>query len=221
MPQHRNWGEFKVPSLRNVSLTAPYMHAGSHTTLADVARHYSELDENRLHADGERLLKPLHSPLRSPILSPFSKRSRRISARNSRHELLRTHSSISFAGHKIIIKQRVKRHPDWHGYPWSGICNSCSAVCVAGSMTLLNDETRPSLGHNGGPPLTRTALPTIGRTYCWRRAHKAAWKHAAARNCAAPPEARRGTRDDLQGIHRDHPRSRCASVSVAPVTPEY
>ena len=57
--QHRNWGEFKVPSLRHVALTAPYMHAGSHATLADVVRHYSELDENRLHADGERLLRPL------------------------------------------------------------------------------------------------------------------------------------------------------------------
>lgn len=57
--QHRNWGEFKVPSLRHVALTAPYMHAGTHATLADVVRHYSELDENRLHADGERLLKPL------------------------------------------------------------------------------------------------------------------------------------------------------------------
>ncbi len=57
--QHRNWGEFKVPSLRNVAQTAPYMHAGTHATLADVVRHYSELDENRLHADGERLLKPL------------------------------------------------------------------------------------------------------------------------------------------------------------------
>jgi len=59
MLQHRNWGEFKVPSLRNVALTAPYMHNGSLATLADTVRHYSELDENRLHVDGERLLRPL------------------------------------------------------------------------------------------------------------------------------------------------------------------
>jgi cytochrome c peroxidase len=58
--QHRNFGEFKVPSLRNVARTAPYMHNGSLATLADVVRHYSEIDENRLHADGERILKPLH-----------------------------------------------------------------------------------------------------------------------------------------------------------------
>ncbi len=58
-PEHRNFGEFKVPSLRNLKLTAPYMHNGSLATLRDVVRHYSELDLDRLHADGERILKPL------------------------------------------------------------------------------------------------------------------------------------------------------------------
>jgi cytochrome c peroxidase len=57
---HRNFGEFRVPSLRNVARTAPYMHNGSLVTLRDVVRHYSELDEDRLHADGERILRPLH-----------------------------------------------------------------------------------------------------------------------------------------------------------------
>ncbi|MDP2825267.1 MAG: cytochrome c peroxidase [Sulfuritalea sp.] len=58
-PEHRNFGEFKVPTLRNLRLTAPYMHNGSLATLREVVRHYSELDEDRLHADGERILKPL------------------------------------------------------------------------------------------------------------------------------------------------------------------
>lgn len=56
----RNWGEFRIPSLRNVAKTAPYMHDGSKATLEDVVRHYSEIDEERLHQDGEKLLKPLH-----------------------------------------------------------------------------------------------------------------------------------------------------------------
>jgi cytochrome c peroxidase len=56
---HRHFGEFKVPSLRNLALTAPYMHDGSLKTLREVLRHYSELDEDRLHADGERILVPL------------------------------------------------------------------------------------------------------------------------------------------------------------------
>jgi cytochrome c peroxidase len=59
-PEHRNFGEFKVPGLRNLKLTAPYMHNGSLASLREVVRHYSELDEDRLHADGERILKPLH-----------------------------------------------------------------------------------------------------------------------------------------------------------------
>ena len=56
---HRNWGEWRVPSLRNVADTAPYMHDGSLATLRDVVRHYSEIDMNRLHTDGESLIRPL------------------------------------------------------------------------------------------------------------------------------------------------------------------
>lgn len=59
MAQHRNFGEFKVPSLRNVALTAPYMHDGQLASLDDVVRHYSEFKPERLHADGERILRPL------------------------------------------------------------------------------------------------------------------------------------------------------------------
>jgi cytochrome c peroxidase len=58
-PEHRNFGEFKVPSLRNVGYTGPYMHSGEFRTLDDVLRHYSELNVDRLHADGENILKPL------------------------------------------------------------------------------------------------------------------------------------------------------------------
>lgn len=57
--QHRNWGEFKVPSLRSLTATAPYMHDGSKASLRDVILHYSELNEDRLHSDGEAILKPL------------------------------------------------------------------------------------------------------------------------------------------------------------------
>jgi cytochrome c peroxidase len=57
--EHRNYGEFKVPGLRNLGATAPYMHDGSLATLREVLLHYSELNEERLHADGEALLVPL------------------------------------------------------------------------------------------------------------------------------------------------------------------
>jgi len=56
---HVNFGQFKTPSLRNVALTAPYMHNGRYATLREVVRHYSELDVERLHTHGEQLLRPL------------------------------------------------------------------------------------------------------------------------------------------------------------------
>ncbi|MFN0160243.1 MAG: cytochrome-c peroxidase [Burkholderiales bacterium] len=72
--EHRHWGEFKVPGLREAVRTGPYMHAGSHATLGDVVRHYSELDVDRLHADGERILKPLNlNPRESADLVAFLK----------------------------------------------------------------------------------------------------------------------------------------------------
>jgi cytochrome c peroxidase len=39
--QDRNFGEFRVPGLRNVARTAPYMHNGSIATLQDVVEHHS------------------------------------------------------------------------------------------------------------------------------------------------------------------------------------
>jgi cytochrome c peroxidase len=70
--QHRNFGEFRVPGLRGVARTAPYMHNGSLATLADVVKFYSELNEERLHADGEKILKPLHlTPQESEDLRAF------------------------------------------------------------------------------------------------------------------------------------------------------
>jgi cytochrome c peroxidase len=35
-------GKFKVPGLRNVAITAPYMHDGSFATLKDVIEYYSD-----------------------------------------------------------------------------------------------------------------------------------------------------------------------------------
>ena len=56
----RHFGEFRVPALRELRHTAPYMHDGSLATIEDVVRHYSELNEDRLHADGERILRRLN-----------------------------------------------------------------------------------------------------------------------------------------------------------------
>lgn len=51
-------GAFKVPTLRNLLVTAPYGHHGEIERLADVVRHYSE-SPDRPHASGQSALKPL------------------------------------------------------------------------------------------------------------------------------------------------------------------
>jgi len=68
----RHFGEFRVPGLRQLGHTAPYWHDGSAATLAEVVRHYSLLDEDRLHADGERILRRLNlSPGQAADLEAF------------------------------------------------------------------------------------------------------------------------------------------------------
>lgn len=55
-----NWAEFKTPSLRNVAVTAPYMHEGQFATLEDVLHFYSTLeDATPPHHVSEKLLVPV------------------------------------------------------------------------------------------------------------------------------------------------------------------
>lgn len=49
---------FKVPSLRNIEYTAPYMHDGSLATLEDVIEHYNVGGFDHPHKNN--LIKPLH-----------------------------------------------------------------------------------------------------------------------------------------------------------------
>jgi cytochrome c peroxidase len=48
---------FKVPSLRNIALTAPYMHDGSMATLHDVVEHYNS--GGKPHPNKSTMLQPL------------------------------------------------------------------------------------------------------------------------------------------------------------------
>ncbi len=70
--EHRNFGEFRTPSLRNLAFTAPYMHNGSLATLRDVVDHYSTVSPDRLHADGEAIVRALRLSAREAVdLSAF------------------------------------------------------------------------------------------------------------------------------------------------------
>ena len=46
-------------NLRSLPLLLPLVHHGSPATLRDVVRHYPSIDPDRLHADGEQIVKPL------------------------------------------------------------------------------------------------------------------------------------------------------------------
>ncbi len=55
------FGEYRTPSLRNVALTAPYMHEGQLKSLADVVRFYSTLEgATQVGHHQEQVLQPLN-----------------------------------------------------------------------------------------------------------------------------------------------------------------
>lgn len=59
-------GKFKIPNLRNVALTAPYMHDGRFKTLDDVLEHYSHGIKNDVNLD-ERLKDASGKPMQMNI----------------------------------------------------------------------------------------------------------------------------------------------------------
>lgn len=51
-------GQFKVPTLRQLVDTAPYMHGGHFETLEEVVTHYSDMDDPALQGHTEDFLQP-------------------------------------------------------------------------------------------------------------------------------------------------------------------
>jgi len=86
-------GRFRVPSLRNIAITAPYMHDGTLATLEEVLDHYS--------AGGK-----FHHPNKSPILRPFPL------ADGEKRDLLEFLKSLT--------DEELLRDPRWSD-PWPGL----------------------------------------------------------------------------------------------------
>lgn len=63
-------GRFRVPSLRNIEKTGPYMHDGSIATLEDVLDHYAA--GGRLTPEGPNAGDGRHSPTKSSFVRGFS-----------------------------------------------------------------------------------------------------------------------------------------------------
>lgn len=65
----RDMGRFKAPSLRNIAVTAPYMHDGSVATLEDVIANYER--GGRRIEDGEQAGDGRLSPFKSEFITGF------------------------------------------------------------------------------------------------------------------------------------------------------
>lgn len=62
-------GRFRAPTLRNIALTAPYMHDGSITTLSEVLDHYAA--GGRTIVDGPNAGIGNKNPYKSELINPF------------------------------------------------------------------------------------------------------------------------------------------------------
>ncbi len=63
-------GKFRIPTLRNLAFTFPYMHDGSISTLEDVVEHYAR--GGRLIVNGPNAGDGKLSPLKDPRIAPLS-----------------------------------------------------------------------------------------------------------------------------------------------------
>jgi cytochrome c peroxidase len=67
--ERRDMGRFKAPTLRNIAVTAPYMHDGSIETLSEVIEHYAR--GGRIIAEGPYAGDGSRNPYRSEFVRGF------------------------------------------------------------------------------------------------------------------------------------------------------
>ena len=64
----RDWGKFRAPTLRNIALTAPYMHNGSLASLEEVLNHYATGGQ----ANPVKGIPGKNHPNKSPFIGAFT-----------------------------------------------------------------------------------------------------------------------------------------------------
>ena len=102
--QVRDMGRFRAPSLRNIELTAPYMHDGSIATLSEVIEHYAA--GGRTIVDGEYAGVGSRSPFKSQFLRGFELKPA------EKEDLLAFLASLT--DHSVIADQRFSD-------PWEAV----------------------------------------------------------------------------------------------------
>jgi len=118
----QDMGRFKAPSLRNVALTAPYMHDGSIATLQAVVAHYaaggSVITEAPYAGDARR------SPYKDPLISKIDLTERDQADLVAFLETLTDHSVI-----------KAKRFSDPFGHPLGATAGASRASAVGNVVT--------------------------------------------------------------------------------------
>ena len=103
----RDMGRFRAPTLRNIAMTAPYMHDGSLATLDDVLDHY--LAGGRLIEDGPHAGDGSRNPYKSVFVRRF--------------ELTATERADLLAFLESLTDRTVLTDPRFAN-PWPGAANS-------------------------------------------------------------------------------------------------
>jgi cytochrome c peroxidase len=104
-------GAFRTQPLRNVGLTAPYMHDGSHATLWDVVDHYNKGGEANLYLDGA--IEPLdlaEDEIDDLVAFLFALTDRRLAAQNAEQiarQATRAASERPFRDEALARRQRL------------------------------------------------------------------------------------------------------------------
>ena len=90
-------GAFRAPTLRNVAVTAPYMHDGSIATLAEVIDFYAPADATSKAARTPATVAPIRSSARRSTRSISARRRSSTSSRFCRASPMRSTSSADAA----------------------------------------------------------------------------------------------------------------------------
>ena len=138
-------GAFKVPTLRNVELTAPYFHNGGQLTLEDVVEFYSRGGDFAplIAADGVTEIRPLSVPAMTPV------------EQQAMVAFLR-----SLTDERVRFRQAPFDHPQLF-VPNGQVGDDVAVVEDSAHPIQAVDQMLeiPAVGRDGGPPLPNFLSP--------------------------------------------------------------
>ena len=206
-PAHR--GLFRPPSLRNVALTAPYMHDGSIATLREVVMHYAA--GGRLVSSGSFAGDGRVSPLKSGLIRGFAATELRqladsaladaeilaVEGEGAAHE--RRHQDVvGFAPVRLVGVGRKQSIAGKGAYPPQGPSHQLVETFLVAEFVHQIGAADDHKGHaHHVEPVDRTEFPGHPRQTLERRG-------CIHRQRIAEHRLRRRLRDRAQSVARRH-----------------